>query len=325
MKKRSGNIFCMPMSGFFVLITLLFVAPVVYAATDVTGSLSAVAGELSVSVSQRSDNLNWNIAGSTVNVLSELKWENMSITQFQVAGDIHLNNDSQVSVKLGYGVVDSGTNQDSDYKGNNRTQEFSRSNSNAGGYVLDGSIGVGKKLHLFGLSNGESLYLTPLVGLSIHKQNLTMTDGVQVISTAPSTVPLGPFPGLASSYDAQWMGPWLGAKAQFESERGWSLMANVEFHLLDFSASANWNLRADLDHPVSFKHSATGNGTIMSLGASYPINKKWRMDLILERQDWSTQAGNDQVYLADGTVGNTRLNAVNWDSTAYYFGITRKY
>lgn len=325
MKNLSCNIFFTLMPGFFVLVVLLFVPTVVYAATDATGELSAVAGELSVSISRRNDNLNWSIAGSTVNVLSELKWENMSITQFQVAGDIHLNNDSQVSAKLGYGVVDSGTNQDSDYNGNNRTQEFSRSNSDAGGYVLDASIGLGKKLQLRELSKGNSLYVTPLVGLSIHKQNLTMTDGVQVISTAPSTVPLGPFPGLASSYDAQWMGPWLGAEAQFESEHGWSMMANVEFHLVDYSASANWNLRADLAHPVSFKHSATGNGIIMSLGASYPIKKKWRMDLILERQDWSTQAGNDQVYLADGTVGNTRLNAVNWDSTGYYFGITRKY
>jgi len=316
MKKQSNTLSCR--SGFFVLISLLLVHPVVYAATDLSG-------ELSVSISQRNDNLNWNIAGSTVNVLSELKWENMSIAQFQVSGDIHLDNDRRVRAKLGYGAVNSGTNQDSDYNGNNRTQEFSRSISKAGGDVLDASIGLGKKLHLRELSKGKSLYVTPLVGLSIHQQNLTMTDGDQIISTAPSTVPLGPFPGLASSYDARWMGPWLGAEALIETELGWSMKANVEFHLVDYSASANWNLRADLAHPVSFKHAATGTGFVMSLGASYPVNKNWKMDFTMERQNWSTQSGSDQVFLADGTVGYTQLNAVNWDSTAYHFGIIRKF
>ncbi|MGC2049818.1 MAG: hypothetical protein WA635_14560 [Gallionella sp.] len=284
-----------------------------------------MSGELSVSVSQRDDNLSWNIAGSAVNILSELKWENMSIAQFQVSGEIRLGNESRVRAKLGYGMVNSGTNQDSDYNGNNRTMEFSRSISTAGGDVLDASIGLGKKLNLRELSKGNSIHVTPLVGLSIHQQNLTMTDGVQIISAAPSTTPLGPFPGLDSSYDARWIGPWLGAEALIETERGWSMMANVEYHLVDYSASANWNLRADLAHPVSFKHVATGDGIVMSLGVSYPVNKSWKMDLILERQNWSTQAGNDQVIMADGTVGNTRLNAVNWDSTAYYFGIIREF
>jgi hypothetical protein len=318
MKKQAYTLTCRP--GFVVLISLLFhPAAAVYAATEVSR-------ELSVSISQRNDNLNWNIAGSTVNVLSELKWENMSITQFQVAGEIHLNNDRSVRARVGYGAVNSGTNQDSDYNGNNRTQEFSRSISNAGGDVLDASIGLGNKLYLRELGKGQSLYVTPLVGLSIHQQNLTMTDGVQVISAAPSsTVPLGPFPGLNSSYDARWIGPWFGAEALIETERGWSIMANLEYHLVDFSASANWNLRADMAHPVSFKHSATGSGFIMSLGASYPVKSKWKLDLILERQSWSTQAGSDQIFMADGTVGYTRLNEVNWDSTAYYFGVGREF
>jgi len=69
-----------------------------------------------------------------------------------------------------------------------------------------------------------------------------MTDGVQIIPAS------GPFPGLASSYDAQWIGPWLGAEALIEAERGWSIMANFEYHLADYSASANWNLRTDLAH-----------------------------------------------------------------------------
>jgi len=166
--------------------------------------------------------------------------------------------------------------------------------------------------------------VTPFVGLSMHRQNLTMTDGVQTISSA-STPPLGPLPGLASSYDAQWMGPWLGAEALVETERGWAVIVNAEYHLADYSASANWNLRSDLAHPVSFRHAATGEGFVMSLGASYPVGKNWKVNFTLEHQQWTTRAGSDWVYLADGTVGYARLNAVNWDSTAYNLGIARKF
>jgi len=299
--------------------SLMAILPSASAATDMPF-------EVSLSFVQRKDNLSWNIAGSTANVLSELKWEKMSISQLQAAGELHLSRERRIRANLGFGVINSGTNQDSDFNGDNRTQEFSRSNNKAGGDVFDASIGMGKMLHLIDLSAGESFFVTPFVGLSIHQQGLTMTDGVQTLCIPPScSLPLGPLPGLASSYDARWMGPWLGAEALIETERGWSMMANVEYHLVGYSASANWNLRADLAHPVSFRHIASGDGIVVNLGASYLINNKWKLDFIMERQNWSTQAGSDWIFLADRTVGYTRLNEVNWDSTAYYFGVIRKF
>jgi hypothetical protein len=314
MKKCPGSITCIAVC--VLLSSLPPVLPAVNAATDTPKTIAVSAG-------QRKDNLNWSIAGNGVNVLSELKWENLAITQLQAAGEFHLKNDRRLRARVGYGVIGSGTNQDSDYIGNNRTQEFSRSNNKAGGDVLDASIGVGKMLRLRDLSAGKSFYVTPIVGLSIHRQNLTMTDGVQTISLPPSTTLPGPFPGLASSYDTQWMGPWLGAEARVDTEQGWSMMANVEYHLAEYSAKANWNLRGDLAHPVSFRHTASGDGFVLSLGASYPVGKSWKINFTMEQHKWTTRAGNDKVYYADGTVGYARLNAVNWDSTAYNLGIVR--
>ena len=107
-KVRYSIRFCMP--GCLVLFSQ-------FAALPGTSAASGLSGELTVSISQRNDNLNWNIAGNTVNVLSELKWENMSATQLRAAGEIHLNNDRRVRARLGYGVINSGNNQDSDYNG----------------------------------------------------------------------------------------------------------------------------------------------------------------------------------------------------------------
>jgi len=306
------------MPGCIALLSQLAALPGAVAATDLSR-------QLSVSISQRNDNLNWNIAGSTVNVLSELKWENLSISQLQAAVDLLLDDDRRLSARVGYGSINSGTNQDSDYNGNNRTQEFSRSYSKAGGDVIDASIGFGKRLRMRDSNKERSVYLTPFAGISMHKQNLTMTDGFQAVSMPPSTTPLGPFPGMASSYDAQWLGPWVGMEMQVETERGWTVKADMEYHLVDFSASANWNLRTDLAHPVSFRQNATGEGIVLSLGASYRVKKNWKANLRLERNEWSTRAGTDQVFLANGTVGYTRLNEVNWDSTAYYLGFVHEF
>lgn len=321
MKKRASNITCM--SGCIASISLLLVLPTASAAIDTPMTLAVSAG-------QRKDNLNWSIPGNGVNVLSELKWEDLAITQLQAVVEFHLKNDRRLRARLGYGVIGSGANQDSDYNGNNRTQEFSRSNNKAGGNVFDASIGMGKMLRLRDLSEGKYLYVTPLVGLSLHRQNLTMTDGVQTVCVLPDCkIPLGPFPGLASSYDAQWLGPWLGAEARIETEQGWSVMANAEYHLAEYSAKANWNLRTEpvtgFAHPVSFRHTATGDGFVLSLGASYPVGNNWKMNFTMEQRKWTTRAGSDQVYFADGTVGYTRLNAVHWDSTAYNLGIVRKF
>ena len=295
-----------------LLVSMLAALPAVKASTDTPM-------DFAISTSYREDNLNWNIAGGSVNVLSELAWKNMAIAQIQVAAKVNLKDDWRIRSKLGYGVITSGTNQDSDYNGNNRTQEFSRSNNKAGGDVRDASIGIGKTLRLLDQTVGKFVYVTPFIGLSIHQQNLSMTDGVQTIPA------LGPFVGLDSTYTAQWQGPWIGVDALIETGRNVSLIASAEYHIADYSAKANWNLRNDFAHPLSFKHTAKGQGIILSGGASYPIAKNWTLIATLEYQTWATRAGNDLIYFANGSTGYARLNRVNWESTAYHLEIIHQF
>lgn len=263
----------------------------------------------------RKDNLDWNIAGGSVNILSELKWENLKIAQLSAAARLNIDADWSLRGKLAYGRINSGSNQDSDYDGNNRTLEFSRSNNKGGGEVRDGSIGLGRTLRLLNDADGNSLSVTPLVGLSIHQQNLTMTEGFQ---TLPAT---GSFPGLDSSYDAKWQGPWVGMDALLESGGDWSLTATGEYHWADYSAQANWNLRPEFSHPVSFVHTANGQGIVLAAGATYLVSKDWRASFSVQAQQWSTGRGVDRTNFSDGSVGYSLLNGVNWESTAINLGV----
>jgi len=273
--------------------------------------------EFSFGVGYRKDKLNWNEAGATVNILSELRWENLEIAQINAAAKFNFYTDWYLRGTLGMGMINSGNNQDSDYNGNNRTLEFSRANNKGGGVVRDASLGLGRTFRFQDKDGKNFLSVTPLLGLSIHQQQLTMTDGFQ---TLPAT---GTFPGLNSSYDAQWQGPWMGIDALLKTGMAWSLFATVEYHWADYAAHANWNLRPEFLHPVSFIHTATGTGILLSTGAHYLISKDWGAKITITAQQWHTGNGIDHTFFADGTVGFYRLNEVNWESTGLYFGMVR--
>ncbi|MGC2165980.1 MAG: hypothetical protein WA632_08210 [Gallionella sp.] len=292
--------------------------PALQAAADTTA-------EVSVNLARREDNLNWNIAGNSVNVLSELTWKKLAITQVSFDTLVNFPNRMRLSSQLGYGLINSGLNQDSDYDGNDRTQEFSRSSNKSGGNLVDASIGLGKTFEVWRSQGGIKVDLIPIAGLSIHQQNLTMKDGVQTISASSTSPPLGPIAGLNSSYKAQWMGPWWGLDTQWETARGLSLNVAIEYHLVDFSAKADWNLRTDFAHPVSYTHQAGGEGLVVGICALYAVNERWTMKLKMERQRWKAHAGTDVVFLRNGTTEYARLNEVNWDSSAASIGLTRRF
>lgn len=266
--------------------------------------------EYSLGAGYRKDNLKWSIADAGANIASEVNWKNTVIAQLRAAARINLRGDWMVRGIYTTGAVKYGSNQDSDYAGSNRTQEFSRSDNKTGGAVRDLSIGLGRKFHLFDFASGGALYVVPLAGLSIHQQSLTMYDGRQ---TLPAN---GALSGLHNSYDTQWKGSWLGLDALLGLGENISLSATVEYHRVDYSAEANWNLRNDLAHPVSFKHVANGYGVLLAAGASYRFSRNFLLSTLFEHQKWNTYSGYDQTNFSYGATNYYTLNPVSWDSTA---------
>jgi hypothetical protein len=280
----------------------------------------------SVGMGYRTDDFDWNIAGdisgNNPNILSELTWSDLEILQLEFGLARIFPNRIVLKGTIAYGQIFDGENQDSDYAGNNRTLEFSRSNNSADdGNTSDVSIGLG---YFFPLLTKDFI-ATPLVGFSFHGQNLTITEGFQTIP------PLGPFPGLNSSYDAKWYGPWVGLElnARIYKRDGTSLaheiLFGIEYHWADYYAEANWNLRPDLAHPKSFEHEADGSGIVFWAGYNYLFNPQWSLNFSGKYQEWETDPGIDRVFFADGTEAETRLNEVNWESFSLMVGVTCRF
>lgn len=306
-KKRTLNCLMKPLLMVFVVIFL----EVTYgkiAFADLTIS------ELNFETSSRTNQLNWNIANdlygqTTPNILSELSWTNVKTQVFDIHARAVFNDRITVAGFLAYGLIYQGANQDSDYLSDNRSGEYSRSNNNASnGSTLDASLALA-----YQLAKAERWTASGLFGISLYNQYLKMTDGYQTISLLPpDTPPVGSFPGLNSSYNASWKGPWFGLEVDFSISERFSLDGNFEYHIANYYAQADWNLRADFAHPISFSHSAHGSGVILSVGLNYEFSDQWSVGLSLKSGSWSTGPGTDITYGADGTYGITRLNQINW-------------
>jgi hypothetical protein len=269
-------------------------------------------------------------------VLSELSWDDIESYQINFRGNLVLPNIIALRGVANYGWIFDGDNQDSDYAGDNRTLEFSRSNNSADdGNLWDVSLAIGYPIRW-----GKDVIGTmiPLAGYSYHKQELTMTDGYQTISVPVITptgiiIPpeVGPFPGLNSAYDTEWKGPWLGLDLSFKAAEiktfahRLETYISYEYHWADFDAEADWNLREDFEHPKSFEHDADGKGWIIRAGFNFMLQRHIALNFNLDYQDWSTDSGTDKIYFSDGATAKTRLNEVNWTSYSLGLGLSVRY
>jgi len=276
----------------------------------------ATALQLGYRVDSLDFNISGDINGQNPNILSELEWTSLQIPQAKLDVDAWLKN-VYLRGNFSYGKVSEGDNQDSDYALDNRTGEFSRSNNSAGGEVADASLGLGYKFDTSG-DEGFRSYVMPMVGYSIHTQDMEITDGFQVI---PAT---GAFAGLNSSYDAEWQGAWAGLVIGEESVAlDMMLELSLIYHQVDYEAEANWNLRADFAHPKSYEHLADGHGFTLSLNgrSAFGNSKRWFWAFGLDYGSWKTKTGLDRTFFSNSTIGTTQVNEVNWESAAINLGL----
>ncbi len=275
----------------------------------------------------RVDDLDWSIAGDSSgqnpNVLSELTWRDLESYELKAKGNGIFKDKYVLDGSIAYAEIFRGENQDSDYTGNNRTGEFSRSNNRSDeGDLYDLSAGLGYRMHLNNYQEFwvvDDLWLSLLGGYSYHSQDLRITDGVQTI---PAT---GPFAGFNSKYETEWQGPWLGVEFYGTKGRG-SGFLRFEYHFaVDYYAEADWNLRTDFQHPKSFEHEADGTGMVYGLGGSWALNDNWSLGANIDIYDFETDEGVDRTFFSNGTTSETQLNEVSWSNWAALLVLTYRF
>jgi len=291
--------------------------------TTTTKTLRHKNGYIQVGLAHRVDDYQWTIAGTTAgtspNILSDLEWNNLKSSQIRAKAGATLFNRFIVEGYGAYADIYSGENQDSDFLGDNRTLEFSRSNNNSkDGELVDLSAGIG---YLFDIKymleylQADTLTLTTLAGYSYHELKLNTTEGFQTIPAS------GPFAGLRSTYNATWEGPWAGFELRGQRNKI-SGFFRLEYHWADYYAHADWNLRSEFQHPISFEHFSDGMGLVYQTGVSYHPNEHWSVDLSGDIQNWRAREGVDRTHFVSSADIDTQLNEVRWNSYAVMLGAT---
>lgn len=273
-------------------------------------------GYLKLSSGYRHDKLRYNIPGNGTNIVSELTWQ-VPAAEIRVDGSWTHVSGFSIKGHLAYAHSFAGGKvQDSDYLLNDRQGEFSRSHSKPqDSRMVDISLSAGWKLPL-----GQAVSLIPMLGLARYDSLYRMRDGRQVISDYGWTMPLGHFPGLNSKYNPVWRSVWQGLEAGFAPSPRLSLRASIKHHWFDYRAEADWNLRSDRAHPVSFVHEGHGHGWEGELGADWRIFQAHRLTLDVSDRKFILKDGKRTLYAADGSTTRTSLNEVIADSWSARIG-----
>lgn len=284
--------------------------------------------DVGVKAGYRTSELKWNIAGNfagtSPNILSELKWEKINGYQFepnieytQKTGQLRGLN---LQASINKSITNSGKNQDSDYAADNRNSEFSRSNNSSdAGHAEGFSASVG---YAFDLSNDHKKNLTrftTLVGYAIQNQTFTMRDGLQTI---PAT---GAFPNLRSSYDMELSTPFVGAELSSYFADVHHLKLKARYSRGDYNGTGHWNLRSDFAQPDSFTHDAKGTGYLFGAEYGWEFYPRVQLTLSSTYNYFKTDNGLDITYFSDGTRGGTRFNEAKWQSIDYMAGLNYRF
>ena len=254
--------------------------------------------QLSFSTGRQQEDFRWSIAGNNnggdPNVLSELKWKNISGQDYSASFKWNVWRRFVIIATYNRVIVNSGSVSDMDYSADNRTAPVYAENfSDNKGYTSASSTGAG-----YIVFNDKLFSLVPYLGYAINTQALYLVDLT------------GQFPGLNSSYTANWKGVFLKVTSSVKVMRALKFSADVTYNQVNYNADGDWNLINEFQHPVSYSHTAKGYGLNIYGWLIYNVAPHEAVDIGYGYFNWQTGNGNDLLYLASGQVDKTRLNGV---------------
>ena len=277
-------------------------------------------------VERAESKLIWSIANSSSpfaspNILSELTYENikqegsgLQLSYLKVVDDVWA---FKVEGDYSSSSIKSGDSQDSDYLFDDRQGEFSRSYADI---EDDGaerrSLELGVKTRWF-KSDSEGHYVSVMLGYQQQSIDITVTNGEQII---PEELNGEIIEGLNTTYNSEFSSKFLAVST--EHAFAWGVIGlRYEKHDVDFTAEADWNLRTDFQHPVSFEHEGDGEGRVLTLGYVYKFDFNLDVFFDITHREYEIIDGDDVTFFSDGGVGHTRLNRLVYKSNNARLGI----
>ncbi|MGS2761239.1 hypothetical protein [Sinomicrobium sp. M5D2P9] len=264
-------------------------------------------------VKYRQEDLRWSIAGDVngqnPNILSELIWKRLQGPQVGLMVQKKISGRFSVQADMSYMGVTTGRVTDTDYREDNRQDiSYDERLQSDRGYALTFDARLQYLVYTH-----PKVSIIPFLGFTNKYQHVFMLD---------NEVPLMEGSILKSTYTPHWYGGTAGGVFVFNAGKA-RIFLEVSGDLVKYSAKANWNLRSEFAHPVSFKHSATGKGVNAQLFVEYPLYENMYVTLNADISHAETGTGTDKTFYQSGKKVYTRLNSVV--NKSYGLGVGLKF
>lgn len=246
----------------------------------------------------QTEDFHWSIAGTingtNPNVYSELKWKKVGGAVLGAEASFKIWRQLSVTGAYSRSFTSSGTVNDTDYGMDNRYGPVYNGNfSSDKGYTEAWRLGLA-----YNVFDNRWINIIPGAGYGINRQDLYLVDHT------------GQFSNLNSSYATKWQGLYVSALVIVKPVKRISASAWARYNQVNYNAAADWNLITQFQHPVSYRHTASGYGVETGGLISVKIINHLKFNLGASYFSWQTGNGTDQLYLTDGQVDKTQLNEV---------------
>ncbi len=275
-----------------------------------------------LALTQESSSVDFNIAASvsndaSPNVLSELIFDPIDTTNaYANLGYMWLvGSKTAIGITGTYSesISSDGRALDYDFDADDRTDMFSLSRSSLDdSQIRHYAVETFSKTRWF---DKPGHYLTGGIGFEKKIYHLHITDGQQ---KHPVVQPIS---GLKSTYEPEFKNTYLFIATEHKF-RGGYLTIKAQHIWSHLDSKADWNLREEFAHPVSYIHDGDGTGHTLSIKYSYPIHDNIDIYTQLSSRKVEIKNGYDQIYFADGKSAVTKLNQVNEKTNAFSIGAT---
>jgi len=258
--------------------------------------------KLDIGAGYRQDHLEWEIGGpaNVPKVMSKLTWKNIRIFDVEAQFRKITCQNIYFRANADYGWIFDGENRDSDFRveegkqSTRKTVEYSRSDNKASkGGVYDASAGLGYFIRM--CMGSRQLRFAPIGGYSIHEQHLRLFKGFQTIDLNYPVYEGHHFPGLKSSYNARWYGPWAGLDTYCHFNDEITLSGTFEYHWLHFHGKGHWNLREDI--LGDFIQTGFGRGYFGTIALDYNFCSGWYMGALCKFNYAKIENGRDKTVV----------------------------
>jgi len=267
----------------------------------------------------------WDVASSasattTPNILSELSFNDIK-SQGYILNVGYLNRFNKswafiLETEYANSKISSGRAQDSDYELDNRMDEFQRGYSDIEeDSISHYSLTTGLKTRWF---NQKKHYLSFLVGYKVDEVDITMSNGVYALPEEDAGFKI---PGLIATYNSEFKSILAGLSTEHVFSWG-AIGLSYELYNTKLNAEADWMLREDYAHPISFVHFGDGVGHSLKLGYTYRINRNWDYSIDYVSSEYHIKNGYDHTFFSNSTSSVIKLNNSKYEQESIRLGVS---